>query len=129
MPCLTLALTGICAQDATKHATMPHPIAPMDELSWGADRSERPLIWQYGGGVHIDSGTATFQSCQIYSNTVMCVLQDTTKHSTMPHPIAPMDEPSDMSCSTLALTGNGARDATKHATLPHPIAPMGCSLH
>jgi hypothetical protein len=49
------------------------------------------VVWQYGGGVYIATGTVTFQSCQIYSNTAINVRfarRHQTRHHA--HPIAPM---------------------------------------
>ena len=75
-----LCLASLCVRreyaDATEHATMPHPIAPM-----GCSLLLTCLVvWQNGGGVYIWGGTVTLNSCDIYSNTayVSACLHETT---------------------------------------------------
>ena len=70
------------------------------------------LAWQYGGGVYIGGGTATFNSCEIYSNTAdvrtcLCALNSCLYCS-----IAPLEEASGRMNASASLSGSLAAAST-----------------
>ena len=84
------------------------------------------VVWQYGGGVYIATGTVTFQSCQIYSNTAINV-RSARRHQTRhhAHPIAPMGCSLSLTCFVVWQWGGGVYITVTDGT----VTLNSCNIH